>query len=77
MLLPKHLTTEVVRNASDEIVKTPLGEQEMDAIGEAMDNHIRAVADEIAARLKLDEDQAEELYDRIGWRLELASPGGE
>ena len=65
MLLPEHLTTEVVRNASDEIAKTTLG-------GLELDTHIQAVIAMLTARLKLDEDQAEELYERIGWRLVLA-----
>ena len=71
MPLPKHLTTEVVRNASDVIAKTPTGGREMDAIDETMNRHIEIVAGEIASRLNLDLYQAEELQERIVWRLEL------
>lgn len=72
MMLPDFLTTEVVRNTSDEIAKTSLGGRELDAISETMDTHIQAVIEKLTARLDLDEDQAEELYERIGWRLVLA-----
>lgn len=71
MPLPEHITTEVVRDTSDEFSKTPLGRREMDAIDEVINRHIEIVADEIAARLDLDPYQAEELQERIVWRLEL------
>ncbi|MCH7555268.1 MAG: phenylalanine--tRNA ligase subunit beta [Proteobacteria bacterium] len=41
------------------------------AIDETMNRHIEIVAGEIASRLNLDLYQAEELQERIVWRLEL------
>ena len=48
---------------------------DIEALYKRMDGFIEVVADEIAARLDLDPVQAEELQERICWRLELLPPG--
>ena len=74
MPLPNHTTTELVRIISDKITKTPTGGREMGAIDEVINRHIEIVADEVAALIDLNPDQAEELQERIIWRLELLPP---
>ena len=74
-MLPNHITTEAVRLISDKIAKTPTGGREMDAIDEVINRHIEIVADEVASQLDLNPYQAEELQERIVWRLELLPPG--
>ncbi len=69
--LPDHITAETIRNASDLVAETEEGQEDLDAIDEAMSRHLEAVIVELATRHNLDDEQVEELHGRIGWRLEL------
>ncbi len=68
-MLPGHVTTKVVQNASD------LVDEQSPALLEkvelAMDGYICAVAGVIASRLNLTEEQEAELEDRIEWSFVL------
>ena len=78
MLLPEHLTTEVIRDCAcgilDKAETCPASRTDIEALYRHMDGLIEVVTDEIAARLDLDPEQAEELQERICWRLELLPP---
>lgn len=75
-MLPAEITTEAVRCASDEadFDGEALSERltcDLHELDDLMDDYIAVVVEKLAEEHGLTEEQAEELRDRICWRLEL------
>jgi hypothetical protein len=70
MPLPKELTTNRVRQESDEL--DPVFDT--DAIDDAMEPYFDELVERLAAAYGLDTKQTDELADRICWRMELLPP---
>lgn len=66
MSLPKEITTESIREVSDQ-----LRSGVDNSIDDAMSEYFEELVDHIAQKCGLTEEQAEELEDRLCWVLEL------
>ena len=73
MSLPSEITNEYVQAESDKLD----GAFDMDAIDDAMTPYFEELVERIAAAHNLTEEQAEDLGDRLCWKLELlpVNPG--
>lgn len=69
MLLPEEITTATVREISDMVDDE--NQLLLDEVEDAMADYIAAVVVRITKKFKLDDDQMDELMERLAWRLEL------
>ena len=65
-MLPEAITIQTIRDAS-----TALDERHLDVIDDVMNVYIDRIVDAISVKHGLSEEQAEELANRIQWRLDL------
>lgn len=69
-MLPAEITTETVRDTSDDVDASTSLLEDLDNT-EVMSNYIDEVVERLAAKHSLTDEQCEELTERICWRLEL------